>query len=42
MANTLTPAQQKAAIADLQNQQTKRQGASQETTASVKPDQAQN
>lgn len=40
---TLTPAQRKAAIADLQSEQAKRQGASQDgTTASVKPVQIQN
>jgi hypothetical protein len=40
---TLTPEQRKAAIADLQSEQAKRQGASQDgTTASVKPVQAQN
>jgi hypothetical protein len=40
---TLTPAQQKAAIAELQSEQAKRQGASQDgTTASVKPVQAEN
>jgi len=40
---TLTPEQQKAAIADLQSEQVKRQGASQDgTTASVKPVQGQN
>ncbi len=40
---TLTPEQRKAAIADLQSEQAKRQGASQDgTTASVNPVQAQN
>jgi hypothetical protein len=43
LGKTLSPAQQKAAIADLQKEHLKRQDASQtETTASVKPAEAQN
>jgi hypothetical protein len=42
LGKTLTPAEQQAAISDLQSETSKRQGASAETTASVKPAQAQN
>jgi len=42
LGKTLSAAEQKAAIADLQNEQTRRQGASAESTASVKPAEAQN
>jgi len=42
LGKTLSAAEQKAAIADLQGEQTRRQGASPETTASTKPAQAQN
>jgi hypothetical protein len=42
LGKTLSADEQKAAIADLQNEQTRRQGASAETTASVKPAEAQN
>jgi hypothetical protein len=42
LPKTLSPAEQKAAIADLQGEQTRRQGAPDESTASVKPPQAQN
>jgi len=42
IGKTLSPAEQKAAIADLQNEQARRQGAPADTTASVKPVQAQN
>jgi hypothetical protein len=42
LGKTLSAAEQKAAIADLQNEQTRRQGASAESTASTKPAQAQN
>jgi hypothetical protein len=42
MGKTLSAAEQRKAIADLQNEQTRRQGSSSETTASVKPAEAQN
>jgi len=42
LGKTLSADEQKAAIADLQNEQTRRQGGSAETTASVKPAEAQN
>jgi hypothetical protein len=42
IGKTLTPAEQKAAIADLQNETSKGQGASADTTASVKPAPGQN
>jgi hypothetical protein len=43
LGTTLTPQQRKAAIAELQSEQAKRQGETQtDTTASVKPAQAQN
>ena len=43
MDKTLTPQQQKAAIADLQNTQAKSAAqAGADTTASIKPGQAQN
>ena len=42
LGKTLSAGEQKAAIADLQNEQTRRQGASAESTASVKPAEAQN
>ena len=42
LGKTLSAAEQKAAIADLQGEQSRRGGASAETTASTKPPQAQN
>ena len=43
LPTTLTPEQRKAAIADLQSEQARRQGATDDTaTASVKPAPAQN
>jgi len=42
LGKTLSAAEQKAAIADLQGEQSRREGASVETTASTKPPQAQN
>ncbi len=42
LGKTLSAAEQKAAIADLQGETSRRQGASPETTASTKPPQAQN
>ena len=42
LGKTLSAAEQKAAIADLQGETSRRQGASAETTASTKPAQAQN
>jgi hypothetical protein len=42
LGKTLSAAEQKAAIADLQNEHARRQGASAESTASVKPAQTQN
>jgi hypothetical protein len=42
LGKTLSPAEQKAAIADLQDETSRREGGSAETTASTKPAQAQN
>ncbi|HSB59915.1 MAG TPA: hypothetical protein VLD66_09975 [Methyloceanibacter sp.] len=42
LGKTLSQAERKAAIADLQNEQAKRQGSADETTASVKPPEAGN
>jgi hypothetical protein len=42
LGKTLSPAEQKAAIADLQGETSRREGGSAETTASTKPAQAQN
>jgi len=42
LGKTLSQAERKAAIADLQNEQAKRQGSADETTASVKPAEAGN
>jgi len=42
LGKTLSPAEQKAAIADLQGETSRRGGGSAETTASTKPAQAQN
>jgi hypothetical protein len=42
LGKTLSPAEQKAAIADLQGETSRRQGGSAETTASTKPAQGQN
>jgi len=42
LGKTLSAAEQKAAIADLQGETSRRQGGSAETTASTKPAQGQN
>jgi hypothetical protein len=42
LGKTLSQSERKAAIADLQNEQAKRQGSADETTASVKPAEAGN
>ena len=42
LGKTLSPSEQKEAIADLQGETSRREGGSAETTASTKPAQAQN